>query len=77
MYISSKKSKKLLMVNSYTYYYQKTFNNSGERWRCSAQYRGCKVNAYVKNDRISLVNGIHNHDPPRYVMTQAGQYIKI
>lgn len=76
LYINSQRGNKLLLVNSYTYSYQKTYA-SGERWKCSThQHKGCKAYIYVNSDKISSLNGSHNHSAHKFLKTPNG-YIKI
>lgn len=75
MYIASRRGNKLLVLNSFTYTFQKAFySGRGERWRCSShQSKGCKAHVYVNYDVISSLNGVHTHYPPNLQLLSEGR----
>lgn len=46
---------------------------------CSKKNKGCKAKVKLGKDmRVSNPTEIiHDHDPPKYMVTQTGQYIKL
>lgn len=64
------------MLNNYTYSQMKQSSN----YYCSKKDAGCK--AKVKIDKDGKIDSYysrtcHNHDPPKYMITAAGKYIKL
>lgn len=77
-FIPSMRGKKLLMLNKYTYSCIRPYSDGGGRWRCSMRpSRNCIAYVKIKNGKIHEVCDIHTHEPPRYLVTDAGKYIKI
>lgn len=65
----------LLMLNGYTY---KKNNKKALLYYCSKRMSGCKASVKLdKNLQISHAFEEHGHDPPNYVVTSSGEYIKM
>lgn len=71
--IPTKRGKHLLMLNGYTYA-QIGANN----FYCSKKRFGCKARVNLDNDgKIYKSFTEHEHDPPKYMVTADGKYVKI
>lgn len=74
-FIPTPQGNHLLMLNGYTY---KQNTKKWPLYYCSKRKFGCK--ASVKLDscgKIIQVQENHKHDPPRYIVTPRGQYVKM
>lgn len=73
-FIPSRKSH-LLMLNGYTYF---RVHAQSRNYYCSKKKAGC--HAHVKFDKegnFIKVEINHSHDPPKFVVTKSGQYLKV
>lgn len=65
----------LLMLNGYTY---KKSAKKSLLYYCSKRRIGCKASVRLDScGKISQVQEIHEHDPPRYIVSPSGQYVKV
>lgn len=65
----------ILMANGYTYSKSDKLN-----WYCSKRTRfGCKAKVRLSNNckYIDKFVNYHDHEPPKYVVTSEGRYIKL
>lgn len=70
--------KKLLMINQYTYCFHRAYSGGGARWLCSMRLsRKCTAHVRTKNELIMHIQGLHTHEPPRYHVTETGEYVKV
>lgn len=73
-----KTGKNLLLINKYTYSYNNPYGGGGERWMCSMRVsRKCGAYVRTKDDQIMDIRGTHTDEPPRYHITDSGEYIKV
>lgn len=63
------------MVNGFTYSQHSSSRNS---YYCSKKDSGCKGKVKLgSNGEIMNADFNHSHEPPQYMMTKAGHYIKV
>ncbi|KOB67456.1 Modifier of mdg4 [Operophtera brumata] len=72
-FIPTGKGKHLLMMNKYTYWQK---NNTGH-WYCSKFSFGCKGKVKFDSNGVVKAFDTHNHEPPQYIKTTSGQYVKV
>lgn len=74
-FISLSATKKLLMVNKYTF----ARRNQRRNFYCSQILKGCKAKVFLSKDETQVVfaDNSHNHDPPNYVVMKNGYYCKV
>ncbi|KOB77034.1 Modifier of mdg4 [Operophtera brumata] len=71
--IPSGKGKNIIMYNGFTY------SECHGIYYCSSK-RKCKCSARLKLTKIGemiTINDKHSHDPPSYLLTAEGKYIKV
>ncbi|PZC77000.1 hypothetical protein B5X24_HaOG203951 [Helicoverpa armigera] len=75
-YIDSRRGKKLLKYQEYTYNF--TYHNAKmntKLWRCPGRTRGCKAKIIVDcHDKVVSGTLEHDHPPPKYICVN-GMYI--
>ncbi|GBP52273.1 hypothetical protein EVAR_9185_1 [Eumeta japonica] len=67
----------LLMLNGYTFWCARKLKDR-QRWVCSSSSgRKCRVVIYVTNQyQLLHISNEHLHEPPIYVQTEQGFYVK-
>ncbi|KAL0831868.1 hypothetical protein ABMA28_001398 [Loxostege sticticalis] len=72
--IPTKKGNHLLMINGYTY---RKDNKTQSNYYCSKLQSGCRARVKLTPDgEVKEIQGHHIHEPPTYVKTSTGVYIK-
>lgn len=76
--ITQANGRQTYLYKGYTYSRKLKLQNGGARWACT---RSTKCYVYIHlDDELNISfdpNLRHNHDPDRFLITQAGVYIKI
>jgi hypothetical protein len=72
--IPTRKGNHLLMVNKYTFAKDTRTSN----YYCSKRSMDCKARLKLSPDGIIIKSLLtHNHEPPRYMKSSTGEYIKL
>ncbi|KAL0881462.1 hypothetical protein ABMA27_001325 [Loxostege sticticalis] len=72
--IPTKKGNHLLMINGFTY---RKDNKTQSNYYCSKLQSGCRARVKLTPDgEVKEIQGHHIHEPPTYVKTSTGVYIK-
>ncbi|KAL0831912.1 hypothetical protein ABMA28_001431 [Loxostege sticticalis] len=65
-YVTSKRGRRLIKQNGYTYYFQ-TITGQKMRWLCSTHsHVGCRAKIHTIGDEIVAVKEEHTHPPIPY-----------
>ncbi|XP_052748512.1 uncharacterized protein LOC116412631 [Galleria mellonella] len=73
-FIPTPKGNHLIMLNSYTY----SKDNKSRNYYCSKKSIGCKARIkLLDNGKLIVGDSYHCHEPPKYVVTSSGKYVKV
>lgn len=76
--LKSKRGRPMVLFNDYTYTHNGE-NSTGTNWTCSSRRsKNCKATIKTIEDKILHVSfQEHNHEAPKYVITNDGSYVRI
>lgn len=73
-FIPTRKGKRLLMLDGYTY----SQNGTSFNYYCSKKDAGCKARIRLDiTGRVHQAQNVHLHERPKYIKTPTGLYFKI
>ncbi|XP_059053687.1 uncharacterized protein LOC131847975 [Achroia grisella] len=76
-YVRSAKGSILLLLHNYTYSKNGFIRDGGLRYACSQMAKHCKAYVHVsKLNQIVKADLVHNHEPPSYLLTKEGYYVR-
>ncbi|KAJ8724566.1 hypothetical protein PYW08_016040 [Mythimna loreyi] len=73
-WIPTPRGRYLLMLNQFTY----SQDHSTLTYYCSSKLKGCKASVKLDKDgNIEKLRDVHLHEPPKYLRTNTGNYVKL
>jgi hypothetical protein len=72
--IPTRRGNHILMINQYTF----AKDNRSLNYYCSKKGMDCKARVKMNPDGVIVKAFLtHNHDPPKYIITSKGEYVKL